>query len=142
MHELDPHLISPVSPLHLPYEQVHELGCAGACRMWRLGSEEAEMPLRDFRRMLGLLPPTVTSFAAAASGAVGGMGGGGGGGMGGGGEWVLARVVDFEWGGYTYGVEIQATGKRKYFLPESSLRIPAMFLLTAQGRTKAVASSR
>ena len=83
MHELDPHLISPVSPLHLPYEQVHELGCAGACRMWRLGSEEAEMPLRDFRRMLGLLPPTVTSFAAAASGAVGGMGGGGGGGMGG-----------------------------------------------------------
>ena len=43
--------------------EVHELGCAGACRMWRLGSEEAEMPLRDFRRMLGLLPPTVTSFA-------------------------------------------------------------------------------
>ena len=35
------------------------------------------MPLRDFRRMLGLLPPTVTSFAAAASGAMGGMGGGG-----------------------------------------------------------------
>jgi hypothetical protein len=64
---------------------VHELGCSGACRMWRLGTDEAEMPLRDFRRMLGLLPPTVTSFAAAASAVMGGMDGGGmgGGGMGG-----------------------------------------------------------
>ena len=46
--------------------EVHELGRAGMSRMWHLGSEDAEMPLRSFQRMLGLLPPTVASFAAAA----------------------------------------------------------------------------
>ena len=30
-------------------------------------------------------------------------------------QWTLARVVDFEWGGHTYGVEVQATGKRNLY---------------------------
>ena len=45
------------------------------------------------------------------------------------GLWTLARVVDYESGGGTYGVELQ-DGRRKYFVQEDHLRIPAMFLLT------------
>lgn len=47
-----------------------------------------------------------------------------------GGQWVLARVVDYEYGRATYGVELP-DGKRTFLLPEERLRIPAMFL---QGR--------